>query len=110
MFSTLIYNAPLRSGRPITHTHARPCAARATASNNECTKSHTPFLAWPLERAQPQRSNLSTIKINVPRPSTLLSASINLRAALLERLDHQPRHPPKKGIRDCGVNRVRKRE
>ena len=42
--------------------------------------------------------------------SALLSASINLRAALLERLDHQPGHPPKKGIRDCHVNRVLKRE
>jgi hypothetical protein len=40
----------------------------------------------------------------------LLSRPINLRAALLESLDHQPRHPPKKGARDGGVNRARERK
>ncbi len=42
--------------------------------------------------------------------STLPTGPINLRAALLERLDHQPGHPPKKGIGDRGVDRTRKSE
>jgi hypothetical protein len=79
---------------------------------NECAKSHIHAIIGlagsDLSTINTTRSMYSIYSTLLSSP--LLSSSVNLRAALLERLDHQPRHSPKKGIRDCAVNRVRKRE
>ena len=79
---------------------------------NECAKSHIHAIIGlagsDLSTINTTRSMYSIYSTLLSSP--LLSSSVNLRAALLESLHHQPGHPPKVGITGYGVNWVRKRE